>query len=163
MARGLKRFGDYLWSIFAKWLVSSDARVNWLIAHAQRTPYFHLDGYMERWWIIRPCKWLPFSIRVHHILREDYDRCPHNHPWSFRTIILRGWYEEEFLVDARLRFTLMEPGSTCNRGTKDFHRIANVSQGGVWTLFISSKKSCEWGFMVDGQWVYWREYLNDWN
>lgn len=159
----LKDMQNHFWKIFAKWLVASESRVDWLIKRAQLTPYFHLEGYMERWWIIRPHKWLPFSIRIHHILREDYDRSPHNHPWAFRTIILRGWYEEEFRVDAGSLLTLMEPGETCRRGTEDFHRIAAVSNGGVWTLFICGRKSCDWGFMVDGEWVYWREYLNDWS
>jgi hypothetical protein len=76
-----------------------------IIARAQRTPYFHLDGYMNRWWLFRigrgeidysghvMPRWL--GGRVHQILRSDSDRHAHDHPWPYLTIILRGGYWEE--------------------------------------------------------------------
>lgn len=42
-----------------------------LIERAKRTPYFHLEGYMERYWLIKPNpkRWFfkDFSIRIHRI------------------------------------------------------------------------------------------------
>jgi hypothetical protein len=84
---------------FGTWLADR------IIARAQRTPYFHLDGYMNRWWLFRigrgPVdysghvmpRWL--GGRVHQILRSDSDRHSHCHPWPYLTIILRGGYWEE--------------------------------------------------------------------
>lgn len=95
--------------------------VDWLIAWAMKTPYWHLEGYMNRYWILpfrfdraerrkvdtgcysirpwrNPAGWLlqrlGVAIRVHHILRSDDDRAFHDHPWSYLTIILRGGYVE---------------------------------------------------------------------
>ncbi len=98
---------------------------NWatgrLMARAFLTPYSHLDGYMERYWLVpykigsegggagargcgpvafrkRPIAWcfqkLGVAIRVHKILRSDIDRAFHDHPWPFVTIICRNGYTE---------------------------------------------------------------------
>lgn len=39
------------------------------------------------------------------------------------------------------------------------HRISEVSEGGVYTLFISGKWRGVWGFLVDGVKVPWKKYL----
>jgi hypothetical protein len=91
-----------------------------IINAALPTPYLHLAGYMERYWIVPyldrgsagldtdgtgPLPWRhrPFSralqhldvaVRVHHILRSDDDRAFHDHPWPYVTIVLRGGYVE---------------------------------------------------------------------
>lgn len=46
--------------------------------------------YMVRW-ILIGCRF--FSIRVHKFVRDDHD-VPHDHPWDFFTIILKGGYWE---------------------------------------------------------------------
>ena len=45
------------------------------------------DPYLIRYTLIE-CRW--FSIKVHHILRSDEDRCEHDHPWPFVSLILTG-------------------------------------------------------------------------
>lgn len=97
---------------------------DWLIARSMRTPYSHLKGYMERYWLIPyhtssnsvqlsgsastdPTKWpgqfpilahilalFGIGIRVHHILRSDDDRAFHDHPWGFISVVLKGGYWE---------------------------------------------------------------------
>ena len=73
------------WSILAKLLALPPVR--WaLIKYAQRTPYFHLEGYMNRWWVFNPHPARSNGIgrkhpdlpqaRVHHILRPDNARDP---------------------------------------------------------------------------------------
>jgi hypothetical protein len=124
--------------------------------------------------------WLP-SIRIHHILRADNDRDLHDHPWNARTIILSGWYEEERPFSGR------DDGAAFFRGYADdetgrwwqrdvfrreigytgrllfgqYHRISAVPRDGVWTLFLTWRKRGAWGFLVNGQKMPWREYLND--
>jgi len=163
-----------IWKIVA-FIVSRRAIADWLIRRAMRTPYFHLEGYMRRWWLFNPYgggsqgeadhaddnarhrrrwAWLP-SIRVHHILREDLAAHPHDHPWDARTIILRGWYiERQAGVAPRVR----RRGDTGAINYGDYHHIERVSSGGVWTLFITWAYRGSWGFLVDGKKVPWREY-----
>ncbi|HBH37610.1 MAG TPA: hypothetical protein DDX06_04415 [Curvibacter sp.] len=129
--------------------------------------------------------WLP-SVRIHHIMRPDQDRDLHDHPWNARTIVLRGWYMEERLKSACSLQQLADctqiyapirneglgrvrlPRRAVFRRTQgytgrllfgQYHRISEVSDGGVWTLFITWKKRGDWGFLVDGEKVHWRTYL----
>lgn len=150
----------------------------WLIKRAKRTPYFHitssdgLDVYMERYWLFNPYPpkndgagrrwgdWVP-SVRLHCIMREDQDRDQHDHPWNARTFILRGWYDEvrqgEVIWEDRL--IRRSAGDTARLCFGEYHRITEVSEGGVWTLFITGRKRGTWGFLVNGRKVPWREYL----
>lgn len=146
------------------------------------------DGslYMGRWWVFNPYgkdatgeptparwQWLP-SVRIHWIRRPDSDRHMHDHPWNARTIVLHGWYEEERQVSAvpkgvswfpvwtadflRAGFR-RERGYTGRLLFGEYHRIREVSDGGVWTLFFTWPKQGTWGFLVDGVKVPWRKYL----
>lgn len=155
------------WKFIAK-IVSRPAVAQWLYRHS--TPYFDLrdeDGslYMHRVWLFNPTpplnngrgrrwEWLP-SVRMHHIMRPDNERHPHNHPWPARTIILKGWYVEERDTGRFFR----EAGDTATLDAGEFHRIVRVSKGGVWTLFITWRWQHVWGFRTDDGFVPWREYL----
>lgn len=160
---------------FIAWLVTRPRIRVALVYRALRTPYTHItsadeeDIYMGRWWLFNPYpsernaepekrsrlrQALP-SVRIHWIRRPDQDRHRHTHPWTARTIILQGWYLEDREDGIQMRRT----GHT---GTLTFgtpHRISEVSDGGVWTLFITYRKLGSWGFVVDGKVVPWREYL----
>jgi hypothetical protein len=157
---------EILWRLFA-WFVSRKRVADWLIARAQRTPYTHLPGYMERYWLfnayrkcdgkeVTPISWLP-SVRIHRILREDQDRHMHDHPWDARTVILRGWYIEERQHAAFL--FKRSVGDTTPIRFGEYHSITRVSTGGVWTMFITFGYQGTWGFKVDGVKVPWREYM----
>lgn len=136
------------------------------------------DGRKRRWG-----DWLP-SVRIHHIQRPDSDRHLHDHPWDARTIILAGGYSEERPCsepvynahgmaifpgdshsmgpgrDGRWRATYWRAeGYTGQLLFGEYHRIAEVSDGGVWTLFITWRYRGTWGFDVNGRKVPWREYL----
>ncbi|CAB4203506.1 hypothetical protein UFOVP1382_122 [uncultured Caudovirales phage] len=50
-----------------------------------------IGDYMDRW--VWQTRW--FTVRLHHIQRPDADVELHDHPWSFFSLILKGWYEEE--------------------------------------------------------------------
>lgn len=141
-----------------------------IIARAARTPYFDLRGYIERDWLFNPTEdsegqkidrsWIASqlpSARVHHILRADNERHSHDHPWNARTFILRGWYEE--LREDGKRYRRFA-GDTTTLRFGEYHRIVEVSPGGVWTLFVTGRHRGTWGFLVDGHKVPWREYLD---
>jgi hypothetical protein len=184
---------NLFWRLVAK-LLARPAIAEWLITRAQRTPYQHImsaDGaemYMGRWWLLNPYSrtthkpalwWLPWSFRIHHIMRPDEDRDLHDHPWNARTIILRGWYTEErpelastadWLTPGlpllwlpgdevcKLAMKTRNPGDTARLNHGEYHRIDQVSPGGVTTLFITSKWRGDWGFLVNGVKVPWRTY-----
>jgi hypothetical protein len=161
---------EIIWRIIAC-IASQPAVANWLIKRAQRTPYLHINQrgaenelYMGRWWLFNPYdndtrktkyRWCPISIRIHHICQPDRDPHLHDHPWNARTIILRGAYLEDRMSREHLRV----PGDTARLMFGEYHRIAQISDGGVWTLFITGRYRGSWGFRVDGKKVPWREYL----
>lgn len=160
----------FFWHLVAK-LLARPAVVEYLIRRAQSTPYTHIvtDGklYMERYWLFnaypdtggsgadRPRWQFPISIRLHRIMLPDQDRHLHDHPWDARTFILRGWYRE----DRGDWFFPREEGHTAELKFGEYHRIVEVSDGGVWTLFVTGKYRGTWGFLVDGKKVLWRKYL----
>ena len=159
-----------------------------LIARAMRTPYIHLEGYLNRYWL-RPYNRTGIAARIHQFVSSDVSRDLHNHPWPYVSVILRGGYWEETLCDDASRRLpgsdlVMHgkqlhqrkwygPGSVLVRGADHFHRVLlDLDEGGLeqpcWTLFLTGPKrddatddsSC-WGFMVDGAFVPANAYLGD--
>lgn len=148
-----------------------------LVWYAKKRPYYHLqtptgETYMERYWVFNPFnrrtgkprfkRWP--SIRLHWIKREDMDNVPHDHPWNARTFILSGWYEESRVCHYThdcwvLSQFCRRKGQTATLDFGQFHRIDRVSEGGVWTLFVTGEYQGTWGFLEDGVKTPWREYL----
>jgi len=155
----INMLSNIFWKPFA-WFVSRQPVANFIIEHAKKTPYFHLDGYMERWWLFndytntpKHLRRLP-SIRIHHILRKDLSRDMHDHPWDARTIILRGGYWEDRLIEGtipKVHAYKRQVGDTATLKFGEFHNIVDVSEGGVWTMFITFKYRGTWGFRVNGE------------
>lgn len=147
-----------LWTLLA-WLVSTRPVSAYLILRAKQTPYRHLSGYMLRWWLIPERTDSDFAVRLHHILREDRDRHLHDHPWEFRSIILRGWYVEEYLGDdGVVHERIWRAGDTYVAPKGYYHRITRVSPGGVRTLFITRRRLTGWGFLVEGEHIDSKAY-----
>ncbi|WP_122448727.1 hypothetical protein [Pseudomonas viridiflava] len=172
---------NLFWRLLAK-LLARPAIAAWLITRAQNTPYLHIrsaDGqevYMGRWWLFNPYdnetrvrrfNWSPWSVRIHHIKRADADRDLHDHPWNARTIILRGNYTEQRLIEhsdpaaLATEYITRMPGDTAQLSFGEYHRIDEVSEDGVHTLFISGPYQGTWGFLVNGVKVAWREYTGE--
>lgn len=144
---------DWLWRKVAN-IVTRPAVFAWIVESSLATPYYHLKRdaerlYMARWWFFngygtehhqRRWAFLP-SIRVHHI--ADTDQGPeHNHPWSARSIILKGWYIESREGQVMVR----SQGDTFTLNYGEYHKIIGLSPKGCWTLFIMWKKQGDWGF-----------------
>jgi hypothetical protein len=159
--------------------------IDWLIERAKRTPYFDLTGYMNRWWLVpvgepaygegcgpvsfhkRPIAWLfqkcGIAVRIHEILRSDFGRHAHNHPWPFISIILKGnGYMEEVFDDEGhiLSVKTYRPGSILFRPARTWHRLTLVD-GPVVTMFITGRKTQTWGFNVDGTFTPHWEYHDE--
>lgn len=170
---------EFIWRQIAK-LLSKPRIANWLIKRAKKTPYFHIrmpeddSLYMERYWLFNPYdnktgkrkrQWIPFSMRIHIIRMPDMDRHLHDHAWNFRTVVLDGWYREERPFDTwsdedyPREVITRNTGDTAKLKHGRYHRISEVSPGGVTTLFITGRKRGSWGFLVDRQKVHWETYL----
>lgn len=173
---------QFFWSAVAR-ILARRAVVEWLIRRARRTPYSPIikndELYMERFWLFNAYPdtgqsgadrrgGFPLSMRLHHIVLPDQDRDLHDHPWNARTVILRGWYDEvrmerpyrsvwDFIqVPVRYR---RAAGRTSTLKYGEYHCISALSDGGVWTLFITGRYRGGWGFLVNGVKVPWRRYL----
>ena len=156
---------------------------NAIIHRAQKTPYFDLPGYMNRWWFARWGKTYPTAdgnlayeraMRVHHILRSDERGEVHNHPWNYITVILFGGYwehrpifnpEDDTEVIGYTR-TWYGPGSVLFRKANSFHFLELEKGKTAWTLFCTGKYRNGWGFLVETpnqaertMFVPWRVYL----
>lgn len=154
----------------------SEAFVEKLIARAKRTPYFHLPGYMERYWLLpykkfREKRWQrilfgPIAARIHHILRSDDDRAFHSHPWDYATLILRGGYWEIKPIFDAGGFYKGETrkwygaGSIRFAKSRTLHRLEVPEGMSAWTLFVTFRYKHNWGFMRDVRnMVPYKEYL----
>lgn len=164
-------WSQIVWQCVARFIAHRPRLVDWIIQRALRHPYLHIeslngDRYMGRWWLLRgrpaqeDCpwwlRWCPVAIRIHHIAQPDADRHLHDHPIDFRTMVLRGWYCEEDIFGT---YRMLAAGSTYASRAERFHRIDEVSTGGVWTLFILGPRRNLWGFLVDAHKVPWNDYL----
>lgn len=168
---------EFFWRMLAK-IIARPKVLQALYRRAEKTPYFHLKGYMERWWLFNPITttevWVhderqitktakyprcPVSIRMHHILRADHARDKHNHPGSFRTLIGLGWYVEH--RDGVPYPILRKTGDTSVLLNGEFHHVSEVSEGGVWTIFIMWDWRGTWGFRTpSGDVVPRQDYKN---
>lgn len=108
---------------------------------------------------------------LHFIYREDLDPVPHDHPWEFWRIVLRGGYTEVYLTDPRRGKTrLTSPGRLkwSHFPTAHAHRIVSVAPGTV-SLVLVGPKVRTWGFWTpehqsgrvrpDRTWVDYRDAL----
>ncbi len=132
------------------------------------------DLYLRRYYLTpRTWRWKLF---LHHILRPDAARDPHDHPWNFWTLGLRGGYVEivyddltgrqpsryldgqdprawraEFQRGRKLKF----------RKAEHRHRIHTVDPN-TWTLVLATRARRHWGFWpMPKTFVRWDVYLNE--
>jgi hypothetical protein len=164
-----------LW-VRSKYLAAKSGLGRWiasrLINRSRRTPYEHIPGYMERFWLFRIWReggqYAKVCGRIHHIMRSDEDRHAHDHPWPYITIILRGGYVEEREYPGtfeRRRHRVRRwhgPGSILFRRSTDRHRLilpeSVKASGGCWTLFMTGPKRKSWFFYTEEGPIGWREY-----
>jgi hypothetical protein len=182
---------NFLLRLFAPLAVKLGPAIVWL---AKFSPYFHLknkDGspYMDRYWVIFP-RWITggWGVRVHVIRSSDDDRALHDHPWDFKSIILKDGYWEVFgvyddwktaqIISIKLGYQWkFEPqsgkfvvgmyrkaGDVNIADATRVHRIRlhkfNDTEQAATTLFFTGPRKQSWGFMENGVKVPWREYMD---
>jgi len=106
------------------------------------------DGklHFRRWQILKT-PW--FSVWLHGIYAADEDKHLHNHPWDFKSMVLKGSYIEQ----TERGFVTQKPLKFNSRGGASFHKIHKLITPVVYTLFIATKQKREWGYLVNGEFV----------
>ena len=97
-----------------------------------------------------------FSIRLHHWLKSDDQRFPHDHPWWFFSLVLWGSYWDLTEHSATLRKWM----TVCYYPHTHKHKV-KVSRP-CWTLLLTGLVKHRWGFFVDGEFVPKKEYFKKW-
>lgn len=123
------------------------------------------DGalYMRRWRLLGYRARIPFPVNLmlHRIVRPDEDRDPHDHPWWFVSLLLRGGYVEDRFDSARRLMSIRQrgPWTLAKRAATDLHRIAFLPTGEAWTLVLAGRAKRDWGFLTPTGWVAHERYF----
>jgi hypothetical protein len=90
---------------------------------------------------------------LHHYLRSDPDRGPHDHPWEWAVALpLTGGYVEDrmrgFGPDGPTTVRIERaPGVAYGLTGADFHRVLIEAGATSWSLFLHGPKAKAWGFL----------------
>jgi len=100
-----------------------------------------------------------FGVYVHKLLRSDYDRALHDHPWPFLSIVLSGgYYEEHDQTTTGEKETIFNaPGRVLLRSAEWRHRVV-IFGPPAWTLVLVGRRSRRWGFWLPSGWCWWRKH-----
>jgi hypothetical protein len=149
-----------MFSKFLKWL-EARGRKRIVMDRTSNEPY------LERYYLfLKERESFPFNIFLHKFLKSDPDD-PHDHPWPFATLILKGGYYEwrpQFDSQGNKIGEIAKwcgPGSFRICGANSFHRIELDPDVTAWTLFMPGAKQRDWGFLVKNKWVQWEDYLKN--
>lgn len=117
--------------------------------------------YLVRWKLIST-PW--FGIYLHKVLLPDRDRMMHDHPWKFKSLILKGGYIEHWRFWSD-RFTgavhavnKYKFGSVNSIGLYDFHSIKELLRVPTWTLVFVGRRQKDWGYDTPDGWVSHTKY-----
>jgi hypothetical protein len=95
------------------------------------------------------------SFCIHNFHRGDEDPAPHDHPFSFYSLVLIGGYKE---FNEEGEFLIRKPLSFAYRSATHRHRVEPLTKH-CWTICVKAKANREWGFWQDGHFIPWKEYL----
>lgn len=140
------------------------------------------SAYLVRYFIWKPKNKNWGRIYLHHILRSDHDRAAHNHPWPYKSLILKGQYREyttaknvvdsvdvakpnpqewkfsSWPVDRETVYADFQAGQYLKRPATWKHRLEIEEGKTVWTLVFIGPKVQEWGFFPHGVFCHWTKY-----
>ncbi len=143
--------------------MSREGRARW--AFNERFIIGKQDNPMMVRWRLAQTPW--FGVYIHFIYREDLDPVPHDHPWMFWRMVLRGGYIENYLTDPAHGDALPQmilPWRPLRFPTHHAHRIVMVKPGTV-SLVVVGRKRRAWGFWGPQEshaprvWVDYRDAL----
>lgn len=114
--------------------------------------------HFRRWRLL----WLPWcSVYLHNITNSDMDIDPHDHPWNFSSLIIKGSYREESRYagdDYKKSYVnIFKPGMVNTKKTIDCHKLTLLTSS-VWTLVFAGKRKHDWGYQTAKGWVHHKDY-----
>ena len=112
------------------------------------------------------------NLYLHKISRSDEDH-PHNHPWNFCSLILKGGYYEKHYstiqpISPDTPFILEKntPGKFLVRYLMDYHKIQLIDENvPTWTLVLTGPHKKTWGYLTPKgflQYETYRKQKNEW-
>jgi hypothetical protein len=130
------------------------------------------DGldYLIRWRVVQT-PW--FAVYLHDLLEPDSARDPHDHPWTFWSVILRGGYVEKIWEqDPQLgvggfhrvvgwwsrSYRRRWLAGSVHKMTMDKAHMIQFVQPGTRSLIICGPRRRTWGFWTEEGFVPWTEY-----
>lgn len=123
------------------------------------------EPYLIRYYLfLKDRKKFPFNVVWHRILKSD-DPVPHDHPFPFFTIILKGGYyetmpvldEDGYCIDFTTQWK--GPGSIIWHKASDYHYLTLRDNKPCTTLFFMGPQQTTWGFLTAKGWVEWFNYI----
>lgn len=103
-----------------------------------------------------------FNIYIHNILQSDRDEDMHDHPFDFKSVILKGSYTEKFCRAPnfdQVETCTYYPGDVVEHKAEDCHKITlNSLFQSVWTLVFTSGRNREWGYLTKHGWCWHKKY-----
>lgn len=150
---------------------SQELAAHWLLAAGkimQLPPDFTIgdpgDDYLRRWYIQRSRE--RGCVYLHEILRDDIDRALHTHPWPFRSLILRGGYNEvvSHPWEPRVAHTFRAGDWNIHDDPNTPHRLEVLPGAGETTLsivFTGPNTGNSWGFWcAPDRFVNWEDFVD---
>lgn len=154
------------------------------IEHLYKTRQIIIDErvgtpYLIRYFLYKPKTKGKGRIYIHHIMRSDYDRALHDHPWSFKSVLLWGGYREHTTytdmeyrpVRGKWKPTFFNASSDealhCDfnapcvllRPAAWRHRLDLRDNKPVWSLVFTGPKERSWGFWTTlRDFCPWKKY-----
>lgn len=105
-----------------------------------------------RRWRLLATPW--FSVFIHQIFRSDTDP-PHDHPWNFWGVILKGKYVE-YSNSSPSGITVYKAGNFIHKKAEETHTFEIIYP--TTSLVIIGPRKREWGYNVYGKWVHNKKY-----
>lgn len=96
-----------------------------------------------------------FKIFIHRILESDGDKDLHDHPFDFKSLVLKGSYKEYYAIGPQwglVKERVFKPLRINSHAHDDAHKI-EVIKGPVWTLFFTNGRLHEWGYQTNLGWI----------
>ena len=139
--------------------VTGQRSPRWAIWQRMTIPCLDGTDYLVRLRIVQT-PW--FGVYLHDIHKDDQDRAPHNHPWSFLSLVVRGAYVERVYDDPcgkpdEYREQTHHARSVHRMGRTAAHRIVYATPG-LKTLIVTGPRQASWGFFVGDEYIDWSEY-----
>ena len=117
--------------------------------------------YLERWTLL-DLRRLGYGVYLHHFIGDDWAADPHDHPRRFVSIGLWGWYwEHVYPGNGLVPYFIFKHAAPWFRTfpAHHLHRVCASECDNCWTFVIVFPKSRAWGFVRDGVWMPFREYV----